>query len=78
VAGTVDRSIALVHVQKLKQQPGKGIWLCGGGELAATLFAEIDEVILQAQSIKWSRGLGHSTDRQIVSAAFSMASRSAA
>jgi dihydrofolate reductase len=31
----------------LKGQPGKGIWLCGGGELAASIVDEIDQVYLK-------------------------------
>jgi dihydrofolate reductase len=37
---------AVTLVRGLKQQPGKDIWLCGGGQLASALFAEIDEMIL--------------------------------
>lgn len=35
------------YVRDLKGKPGKGIWLCGGGELAASLMGEIDQVYLK-------------------------------
>lgn len=34
-------------VRALKQQPGKDIWLLGGAELAGSLYAEIDSLILK-------------------------------
>ena len=35
-------------VQELKKKSGRDIWLCGGAELAATLFPEIDVIILKS------------------------------
>lgn len=35
------------YVRDLKQKPGKGIWLCGGGELAGSLVEEIDQIYLK-------------------------------
>ena len=44
-------------VQSLKQQPGKDIWLCGGGELATQLFPAIDELILKVHPILLGSGI---------------------
>jgi dihydrofolate reductase len=44
---TLVRNGTVEMVRQLKSQPGKSIWLCGGGVLATALFAEIDEVILK-------------------------------
>ncbi|WP_460539889.1 dihydrofolate reductase family protein [Glycomyces halotolerans] len=38
---------ALPFVRELKQAPGHGIWLCGGGKLAAALITEIDEIVVK-------------------------------
>jgi dihydrofolate reductase len=37
------------RVRKLKKEPGKDIWLCGGAELAGALFDErlVDEVVIK-------------------------------
>lgn len=34
-------------VRKLKNEEGRGIWLCGGGNLAYQLLPEIDELVLK-------------------------------
>ncbi len=47
----------IAFVSKLKQQPGKDIWLCGGGNLATTLFPEIDEMILKVHPILLGSGI---------------------
>ncbi|GAB4380322.1 MAG: dihydrofolate reductase family protein [Elainellaceae cyanobacterium] len=44
-------------VRELKQQPGKDIWLCGGGHLATVLFSEIDELILKVHPILLGSGI---------------------
>ena len=48
---------ALAVVRELKKQTGKDIWLCGGGDLATTLFPEIDELILKVNPILLGSGI---------------------
>ncbi len=47
----------ITHIRELKQQPGKDIWLCGGGNLAAVIFSEIDELILKVHPILLGSGI---------------------
>lgn len=47
----------LAFVRELKQQAGKDIWLCGGGNLATALFPEIDEMILKVHPILLGSGI---------------------
>lgn len=37
----------LAAVEAMKREPRRGIWLCGGGVLAAALFPAIDELFLK-------------------------------
>lgn len=60
-----DENVALVSenavelVRKLKKESGKAIWLCGGANLATTLFREnlIDEIILKLNPVLLGSGI---------------------
>lgn len=63
IVQSLNRDVELVatdpvaFVSQLKQQSGKDIWLCGGGDLATTLFPEIDELILKVNPILLGSGI---------------------
>ncbi len=44
-------------VRELKQQDGLGIWLAGGGKLAAALRTEIDELIIKHNPVVVGSGI---------------------
>ncbi|WP_053382727.1 dihydrofolate reductase family protein [Leucobacter celer] len=44
-------------VRALKQEEGKGIWLCGGGALAAVLADEIDRLALKINPVMLGDGV---------------------
>jgi dihydrofolate reductase len=50
---------AIKLVKTLKSKPGKGIWLCGGANLAAELFANrlIDQLILKVNPFLMGSGI---------------------
>jgi dihydrofolate reductase len=45
------------RVRELKRESGAGIWLCGGGKLAAELREEIDELIVKLHPIVAGDGI---------------------
>lgn len=47
----------LEKVRELKREPGAGIWLCGGGKLAAALRPEIDELIIKLHPVVAGAGI---------------------
>ena len=57
-----DPSVQLVRedpaalARDLKRQDGLDIWLCGGGVLASSLHAEIDEVVLKINPVALGTG----------------------
>lgn len=51
------RTDPVARVRELKQEPGAGIWLCGGGKIAATLRPEIDELVLKLHPIVAGAGV---------------------
>ena len=62
---SLDKNVELVadnaieFVKALKSEPGKGIWLCGGGTLAAALFDNhlIDQLILKVNPFVMGSGI---------------------
>lgn len=54
---TLIKGDAVAAVREMKKHTGKDIWLCGGGALAATLFPEIDELILKVNPVLLGTGI---------------------
>jgi dihydrofolate reductase len=41
----------VAFIRALKRQPGRDIWLCGGGDLAGQLLSEVDELVIKLHPI---------------------------
>ncbi|MEO9326265.1 dihydrofolate reductase family protein [Nocardioides sp. C4-1] len=50
-AGVRSTTDPVAEVRRLKQQDGVGVWLCGGGKLAAAVADEIDRLVLKVNPI---------------------------
>ncbi|MDT0352629.1 dihydrofolate reductase family protein [Pseudonocardia charpentierae] len=63
LAGSLDPSVEVVagdpveRVRALKDEPGSGLWLVGGGSLAGALYDEIDELVLKIAPITIGAGV---------------------
>ncbi len=69
------RSDAPGVVRAIKREEGRDIWLCGGGELASSLFSEIDELIIKSNPFLMGRGK-RLFEREIHAGELSLISRS--
>jgi dihydrofolate reductase len=56
---TLVRDEAAEFVARLKEQPGKAIWLCGGADLASVFFAAnlVDELIVKLNPVLFGSGI---------------------
>ena len=54
---TVTAEDPVAVVRRLKAEPGTGIWLCGGGKLAASLAREVDRLVLKVNPIVLGAGV---------------------
>ena len=52
----IERDVR-AQVAALKREPGRDIWLCGGGDLAAQLIEEIDEIQVKISPLLLGAGV---------------------
>ncbi|MFE6996703.1 dihydrofolate reductase family protein [Microbacterium sp. NPDC057659] len=64
-------------VRELKTEQGKGIWLCGGGALAAALADEVDRLVLKVNPVVLGRGIPLFGDRGFAPTALTRTSTTA-
>lgn len=53
---TIVASDPVTHIRGLKGTDGGGIWLCGGGRLAASIVGEIDRLVLKLNPVTIGSG----------------------
>ncbi|MFG2403847.1 dihydrofolate reductase family protein [Streptomyces brevispora] len=53
----------VARVKELKQEEGKDIWLVGGGELAGSLYSEIDRLIVKLSPVTIGAGIPLFSDK---------------
>jgi dihydrofolate reductase len=53
----VVASDPVAFVRELKTEAGLGIWLCGGGKLAAALMSEIDAIVVKRYPVVLGGGI---------------------
>jgi dihydrofolate reductase len=56
---TLISTDSIAAVRALKQEPGRAIWLCGGAQLAATLFGAglVDRLIVKLNPVVFGTGI---------------------
>jgi dihydrofolate reductase len=54
---TVVADDPVAFVRTLKAEDGRGIWLCGGGQLAGALWSEIDELTVKLNPLTAGDGI---------------------
>jgi dihydrofolate reductase len=63
LGGDTDKDVNFVSgdplelVRDLKAREGKGIWLCGGANLASALASEIDQIIVKRYPVLFGGGI---------------------
>ncbi|MFB7557969.1 dihydrofolate reductase family protein [Streptomyces brevispora] len=53
----------VARVKELKREEGKDIWLVGGGELAGSLYSEIDRLIVKLSPVTLGAGIPLFSDK---------------
>ena len=56
---TLVRDSPVDAVARLKREPGKAIWLCGGAQLASSLLSAglVDEIVLKLNPVVFGSGI---------------------
>lgn len=62
----------MATVRELKRAEGLDIWLCGGGQLAGHLAAEIDRLVLKRYPLTFGTGIGMFGTRALAPTPFTL------